>query len=86
MGALLGLVGMLLGLGSIICWVMVLIKMFQSEGPLHGILGIICGIYALIWGWMHADQYNLRKIVQIWTACLVASIIINIMLVPMMSR
>lgn len=86
MGALLGLVGVALWIVNIVCWIMVLIKMFQSEGPLHGIIGIICGIYALIWGWMNADQHNLRKIVQIWTACIVGSILINVMLIPMMSR
>ncbi|MBS1786834.1 MAG: hypothetical protein JST85_03890 [Acidobacteria bacterium] len=86
MGALFTLLVGLLSIGSVVCWIMVLIKMFQAEGPLHGILGIICGIYALIWGWMHADEHNLRKIVQIWTACVVLSLLLNFMIVPMMSR
>ena len=55
---------------------MVLIKLFQNEGPLWGILGIICSLYALIWGWMNADKYNLRKVVTIWTILVVAFLVL----------
>lgn len=85
MGALFSLLAIVIGIGSVICWIMVLIKMFQAEGPLHGILGIICSIYALIWGWMHADEHGLRKIMQIWTALIVIGLIVNFILVPKMS-
>ena len=54
----------------------VLIKLFQNEGPLWGILGIICGIYTLVWGWMNADKLNIRKIMMIWTILIVAQIIL----------
>lgn len=86
MGALLTLLLYVVGIGSVICWIMVLIKMFQAEGPLHGILGIICSLYALIWGWMHADEHGLRKIVQIWTALAVVGLILNFMVIPMTIR
>ena len=76
---LLSLLLILVVIGSIICWVMVLIKLFQNEGPLWGILGIICGLYALIWGWMNADKYNIRKIVMIWTALVVAMIVLQVL-------
>ena len=32
------------GIGSLVCWIMVLIKMFQNEKPLLGILGILCNL------------------------------------------
>lgn len=79
MAMLLSLLSVAIGIGSIICWVMVLIKLFQNEGPLWGILGIICALYALIWGWMNADKYNLRKIVMIWTALAVVGIVLNLL-------
>ena len=44
------------GLGSLVCWVMVLIKMFQNEKPLIGILGVICSLWAFIWGWMNVAK------------------------------
>ena len=34
---------------------MVLIKLFPAEGPLKGILAIVCGLYAYVWGWMNSD-------------------------------
>ena len=75
MGSLFLLIGMLAGLGNLVCLIIVLTKLFPAEGPLKGVFGIICGIYTFVWGWMNADQYNIRKIMQIWTVCFIGSII-----------
>ena len=40
---MLGLLGLVIWLGSLICFIIVLIKLFQENGVLHGILGLICG-------------------------------------------
>lgn len=77
MEILLSLILIAISIGSVICWIMVLIKLFQNEGPLWGILGIICALYALIWGWMNADKYNIRKIVLIWTILVVVGFVMN---------
>jgi len=45
--------------------------------PLHGILGIICGLYAFIWGWMNAEQQGLKKVMIIWTVLIIVSIALN---------
>ncbi len=71
--------GMVLSLGCVICFVIVLIKLFQNEGALKGILGLICGLYTFIWGWMNATKLNIRNIMLIWTILLIASIVINVM-------
>jgi hypothetical protein len=63
--------------GSLVCWVMVLIKMFPAEGPLKGILAVICGLYAFIWGWMNAGRFGLRNIMLAWTACFVLSLVLG---------
>jgi hypothetical protein len=73
------ILGMLLSLGSIICWIIVLIKMFQTEGALKGILGLICGLYALIWGWMNATKLGIKNIMLIWTLLIILCIIVNVM-------
>jgi hypothetical protein len=62
-------------LGSVVCWVMVLIKMFPAEGPLKGILAIICGLYAFIWGWINAGRFNLKPIMLGWTVCILVSML-----------
>ena len=43
------ILGMIAGAVSIVCWIMVLIKMFNVS-VLQGIFGIICGLWAFIWG------------------------------------
>lgn len=79
MGMILGLLSMLVGLGSLILFIMVLIKLFQAKGPLHGILGLICGLYTFIWGWMNVDANNNRQIMLAWTGCIIAGIVLNIL-------
>lgn len=71
-GSILSVVG---GIGSLICFVMVLIKMFPAEGALKGVLGIICSLYAFIWGWINASRFNLKNVMMAWTACIVLAII-----------
>ncbi|MDP4624020.1 MAG: hypothetical protein NWT08_02660 [Akkermansiaceae bacterium] len=66
------------GIGSIICWIMVLIKMFKAEKPLIAVLGILCSLWAFIWGWMKADAQGLKKIMMIWSVCIGLSVIGNI--------
>jgi hypothetical protein len=74
MGVILSLLGGIAGLGSFVCFVIVLIKLFQEKGVLHGILGIItCGIYPFIWGWINAGRLNVQTIMMVWTACWVVS-------------
>ena len=69
--------GMVLSLGCLICLVIVLIKLFQNEGVLKGILGLICGLYTFIWGWMNATKLNIKNIMIIWTILLILTIVIN---------
>jgi hypothetical protein len=70
----------LVGLGSLVCFVIVLIKQFQTAGPLHGIIGLItCGIWTFIWGWMRATTLGLKNIMLIWTVLAVAAIVLNMM-------
>ena len=77
---MLGILGMITGLGCLICLIIVLIKQFQNAGVVHGIIGIItCGIWTLIWGWMNAGKLNLRNIMMIWTLLLIVCIILNVM-------
>ena len=66
-------------IGLLVCWIMVLIKMFQNEKPLIGILGILCGLWAFIWGWMKSSSLGLKKIMMLWSLCIVITIVGNIL-------
>lgn len=76
-GGMIGILGLLVWLGCVICAIIVLIKLFQNEGALKGILGIICGLYTFIWGWMNANRLGLRNIMMIWTLLLIIAIVLN---------
>jgi len=77
---MLGILGMVVGLGSLICWIIVLIKQFQNGGVVHGIIGIItCGLWTLIWGWMNSGKLNIRNLMLIWTLLIIVCIVLNVM-------
>ncbi len=82
MQTLLMILALAVSLVSLICWIIVLTKMFPAEGALRGVLGIICGLYALIWGWQNADRFNIRNVVLIWTIAIVAGVILNLLVRP----
>ena len=59
----------ILGIGALILGIIVLVRLFQRKGVLHGLLGILtCGIYPFIWGWIKAREENLTVIMIAWTA------------------
>lgn len=68
----------LLALAAFVVQILVVIKMFQNAGALHGILGIICGIYAYIWGWLNSTKLGIRNLMIIWTILIIIIIILNI--------
>ena len=78
MGALYPL-SIAVSLGSLICFIIVLTKLFPAEGVGKGILGIICGLYTLIWGWQNADRFGIKTVVQVWTGLIVVGIILNVL-------
>jgi vacuolar-type H+-ATPase subunit I/STV1 len=77
---MLGILGMVAGLGCLICFIIVLIKQFQNAGVVHGIIGIVtCGIWTFIWGWMNGSKLGLRNIMLVWTVLIVISMACNIL-------
>jgi len=72
-----GILALCVGLGSLICFIIVLIKLFQNEGALKGILGLICGLYTFIWGWINADKLGIKNIMLIWTLLILVQLVLN---------
>ena len=75
---MLGAIGTLVAL---VCGIFVLVKLFEKEGVLKGILGLICLLYTYIWGWMHIkdESLNIKTWMYVWTAAIVLGIILNVM-------
>lgn len=78
MGALLTLIVGACGVGSLICFILVLIQMFQNDQTATGIacivLVFVCGIgglVAFVSGWMNAGRWNIKNVMLAWTVCIV---------------
>lgn len=67
----------LFGIGSLVCFIMVLIKLFKQEGTMKGILGLICAIYTFVWGWINASKLNIRNVMLAWTVLVILGIIVG---------
>lgn len=69
----------LVTIAAVICWILTLVEMFKRAGVLHGILGIICGLWAFIWGWMNVGQTGQKNIMIAWSAIIVLNIIVTML-------
>ena len=74
--AMLALVALI---GCVICWIIVLIKIFQNDGALKGIIGLLCSLFAFIWGWMHANRLGVKQIMMIWTVLLILYVVFSML-------
>lgn len=74
---MLGVVSIIVAVVNLVCFVIVLTKLFPAEGAVKGILGIICALYTFIWGWQNVSRFNIRNIMMLWSACIVINIVLN---------
>ena len=70
------------GLGSLICMIIVLRKLFSQEGTLKGLLGLFCALYAYAWGWINQREHHLMDVMFIWTISILLGIVANLMVDP----
>lgn len=69
------LVATLLEIVALVLGILVLIKLFQKEGALKGILGLICMLYTYIWGWMKVKENDNRTVMLLWTGVVILAIV-----------
>ena len=70
----------LVSLGSLACWIIVLVKIFQAGNIGMGIVGILCPLVAFIYGWVKANELRIQKVMLIWTVLVLVSIGLNLAL------
>ena len=65
---------------ALVAGIVVLVKLFQKEGVLKGILGLICMLYTYIWGWIHVkdESLNIKTWMWIWTGAIILGVVLNI--------
>ncbi|MBI3161216.1 MAG: hypothetical protein HYZ23_01840 [Chloroflexi bacterium] len=69
--------------GSLIAWlagIVILIKLFQQEGLMKGLLGFICMLYTFIWGWQNIgrEELKLKTWMYVWTGAIVLGVALNV--------
>jgi len=79
-GGLLALEGLqaIVGLASIVCLILVIVKMIQNGQTGLGIASICCGLIALVVGWQNATAWNIKTLMTVWTILIVINIILGI--------
>lgn len=58
-------IAVLLGLIAVVLHIMVLVKLFKHGGVGLGILGLLCGLFTYIWGWIKSTELGLKR-TMIW--------------------
>jgi hypothetical protein len=78
----------LLMIGSLVCLILVLVKMFQAGEQTLGIVCIVllllCGIGSLVvfvFGWINANKWNITNLMWAWTGIIIGVIVLDIILV-----
>ena len=82
MGALSYLLLTVGGIGSLVCFVVVLIQMFKREQTVLGIACIVLtlcsgigSLIAFVYGWMKSTEWQLQNVMLAWTASIVLQLI-----------
>ncbi len=85
MAGIFSILATVLGLGSWIVAILMAVKMFKAQPAQiwQGILTILCGLFALIYGWMKKDELGLDNLPLIYTGLLGGAIVCNILVVVM---
>ncbi len=74
----------LCSIASLVCFILVIVKMFQNEQTglaIACILLIWCigGLIAFVYGWINASAWGIQTIMMIWTVAMLGSIVLGIM-------
>jgi biotin transporter BioY len=75
------IIGSITGIVGLVCWILVLIKMFQAGQTGLAIVSIVtfcCVIGYLIpfiYGWMKAKEWSITNIMVVWSICIVINLI-----------
>src|SRR5262245_6850617 len=79
---------LLLAIGSIVCFVMVVLKMFQEGDQTLGIVCVVLffctglgTLIAYIFGWVNSSKYDIKNLMWIWTGIWIGLVLLEIVLV-----
>lgn len=83
MPVVIGLLQLVAAIGWLVCFIMVIIKMCQRDATALAIVSllmlILCGIGAVvvfIYGWIKAAEWEITRVMLIWTACFIGGTVL----------
>lgn len=88
MEQILGLVSIAVGLGILVCFIMVVVKMFQNGKTSLGIVSIVTyccligNIIALVVGWQNADRWRIRNLMITYSVLFAVGVLLNLITLP----
>jgi len=65
-------------IAALACWILVVVKVFQSGNTGMGIC-CICPLFAFIYGWIKCGELEIRNIMLIWTGIVVVNIVLRVL-------
>jgi len=68
---------MLAALTNLVCWIIILVKLFKNGDTVTGVIGIFCGLVAYIVGWTKSDELDSTKVMLVWTVAIIAQVAIT---------
>jgi hypothetical protein len=84
MAILFQILSVIVSLVSLGCFIMVVVQMFQHGQTGMGIACIVLifccgigGIVAFVYGWMKANEWNIKNLMLAWTAAIIVGFLIN---------
>ena len=83
---LVNFLSLIIGIGWLICFILVLVKMFQNDQVVMGVVCIVlifCGIgplVAFVYGWIKSSEWNIQKLMLIWTGCFIGNLLLGAMI------
>jgi hypothetical protein len=67
----------LAALTNLVCWIIILVKLFKNGDTVTGVIGIFCGLVAYIVGWTKSDELDSTKVMLVWTVAIIAQVAIT---------
>jgi hypothetical protein len=82
MHTIMTIVAAVASVGTLVCFIMVVVTMFQKDATKLGIISLVLTpcfgigpLIAFIAGWMNADKWGIRQLMLIYTVCVAIGVV-----------
>lgn len=76
MAALIGILALIVGIVSLVCWIWTIVVAFQHKEVVLGIVSI-CPLVGFIVGWVKHKEWGHKQVMVWWTIAVIANIVLS---------